>query len=474
MAKDIMNSNNTKALKSGVWYTAANVVMKGIGFITTPLFTRLLSQSDYGLYSNYSSWLSTFGVFSTLYLGTTFIRARYEFEKDFDGYISSVLTLSTLITLLWALIINLFPTLFSSLTQIEHRYLNIMVVYYLFYSAVDMFQARERYFYKYKASVFTSLLIAFSTAFLSVLLVVKLDNPLFGRIIGSAFPTVCVGIILYAYIIFHGKKVNFHYWIYALPICLPYIPHILSLTLLNSMDKMMITKICGATENALYSVAYSCGAIVTLLVTSLNTAFSPWLGEKLNSQEYTEINKVSKKYILLFTYLTSGIMLFTPEVLRIMGGEGYSNAMYVMPPVAFGCVCQFLYTLYVNVEQFNKKTIGMAIASIFAALSNYVLNSVFIPKYGYIAAAYTTLASFAILLFIHMILVRRMGLFSVYPIKTITLVLIFMCGYTILINYIYTNFVIRIVMIIVYFILSFILLFRNKTFVLNILKHRDQ
>ena len=39
-------SNNIKALRSGVWYIVANVIMKGIVFFTTPIFTRILSKDD--------------------------------------------------------------------------------------------------------------------------------------------------------------------------------------------------------------------------------------------------------------------------------------------------------------------------------------------------------------------------------------------------------------------------------------------
>ena len=45
-----------KALKSGVWYTISNLLVKSIVLITTPIFTRLLSKIDYGNYNNYVSW----------------------------------------------------------------------------------------------------------------------------------------------------------------------------------------------------------------------------------------------------------------------------------------------------------------------------------------------------------------------------------------------------------------------------------
>ncbi|MBQ9504828.1 MAG: oligosaccharide flippase family protein, partial [Lachnospiraceae bacterium] len=52
-----MNSD-AKALRSGVWYTLSNFLLQGIAFITTPIFTRLMTKSDFGSFSNYTAWLS--------------------------------------------------------------------------------------------------------------------------------------------------------------------------------------------------------------------------------------------------------------------------------------------------------------------------------------------------------------------------------------------------------------------------------
>ena len=430
-------NNNVKALKSGIWYTASNFLVKSIGFITTPIFTRLLTHDEFGLYNNFTSWTSTFTILVTLNLTSTFISARFEFEDDFDGYISSVMTMSFLSMALWTLAMNLFSGWFVSLTGVEHRYLNIMMAYLLFHTAIEMFQVRERYYFEYKISVLISMLIAVGGSLFSVILVLCMEDRLAGRIIGHSLPQIIIGMVLLIYIYYKGREINLAYWKYALPICAPFIPHLLSLTLLNSMDRIMITRICGAEDNALYSLAYNCGTIITLLITSLNTAFAPWLGEKLKEEKIPEIRRVSEKYILLFVFLACGIMLVVPEVLIVMGGRSYMEAMYVMPPVAFGCVCQFLYIMHVNIEQFKKKTVGMAIASVSAAGLNYILNALLIPQFGYIAAAYTTLASFMWLAFSHMFLVRRIGYADAYNRKMIALILLFMSVYTVLVNFLY-------------------------------------
>lgn len=313
-----------------------------------------------------------------------------------------------------------------------------------------------------------------SSSVLAVLLIIYMDNKLDGRIIGFAIPYIAMGLGLYIIIFLRGKKIKFDYWKYALPICLPFIPYLLSLTLLNSMDKMMITRICGPDQNALYSLAYSCGAVITLLITSLNTAFSPWLGEQLHVNNFEAIKKVSVKYVLLFVGLACGIMLIVPELLLIMGGHSYMEAIYVMPPIAFGCVCQFIYTMHVNIEQYKKKTVGMAIASISAAGLNYLLNMIFIPKYGYIAAAYTTLASFLWLMLIHMFLVYKIGYGGVYDRNKI-LKIVFCVGlYTAAVNFLYGNAILRYIVIASYSCVFVYFALKYKSIFLSFLRNKNK
>ncbi len=430
-------NNNTKALKSGIWYTISNFLTKSVGFLVTPIFTRLLTHEEFGLYNNYASWLGILTIIVTLYLESTFISARFEFEKSFDEYIFSVLGLSTISALLWLLLVNCFKSQFSELMGLDNIYINCMLVYLIFLPAVHMFQARERYYFQYKMTVFISMLVTVGTAVVSVLFVLSFNDRLKGRILGSAAPTIIIGIVLYYVLFRRGKRINIDYWKYALPICIPYIPHLLSLTILNSVDRIMINRICGSADNALYSLAYTCGSIITILITSMNSAFAPWLGEKLHERKEHEIRDFANIYIFVFCVASIGIMLASPEVLMILGGKTYQAAVYVMPPITCGCVFQFMYTMFVNIEQFNKKTVGMAIASMTAALLNYILNAIYIPRFGYVAAAYTTLVGFLFLLLAHMFLVSRIGFGHVYNYKFVIVTAVTMIAVTAMVNWLY-------------------------------------
>lgn len=413
-----------KVLKSGIWYSISSFITSSIGFITVPIFTRILSKEEFGMYNNYTSWLSILTVIITLKLNASLMSARYDHKDDFDGYILSLVALNFLCVCFWGAIFNIWASFFINFTHLDLMYINAMLVYLTFTPIIEFFQGRERFLFKYKISACLSSLMAISSSLLAVLLVLNMNDKLAGRIWGVIIPAVIIGGIVGIFFLKKGKHIKLKYWLYAIPICLPYIPHNLAGNLLNSMDRVMIERYCGSEYTAIYSLAYNCGMIITLLISSLNMAIVPWLGEMLYHKKYEDIRCKTKKYILVFCVGAVLLMLIAPEILYIMGGEPYMAAKYVITPVAMGCVCQFLYTLYVNVEQFNKKTVGMAVATMCAALINYFLNVLFIPIYGFLAAAYTTLIGFFALLLLHMYLVERIGIKNLYNNKLVVMVVI--------------------------------------------------
>lgn len=463
--------NNGIALKSGIWYTVSSVLIKCIAFISTPLFTRFLTKQEYGEYNNFLSWQSVIVIFVTLNLEASLISAKFEYKENFEKYVFSILFLSTISTAVWLLLANVFMHSISPFMDLDPLYINLILIYSGVYATINIYQAYERYTYRYKNTVIVAISVSISTTLLGLILVCIMKDGFYGRVLGFVLPNIIIGIVLYVAIARAGKSIDYTVWGYALKVCLPYIPHLLSLTVLNSIDRVMINKICGPEHLALYSVAYTCGSMVTVLISSMNGAFSPWLGDQLYKKDFASIRNISKIYIASFCYLAVGIMLLAPEVLYIMGGKSYMEAVYIMPPIAMGCVCQFIYTMFVNVEQFEKKTVGMAVASMMAALINFVLNAIFIPLFGYTAAAYTTLAGFLFLLIIHMLLVKKCGYAHVYDYRFVEYATVIMMLITLGINVLYKYAYVRIFTIIIYVVLFLLLILKNRAKVMAIIKN---
>ena len=126
----------------------------------------------------------------------------------------------------------------------------------------------------------------------------------------------------------------------------------------------------------------------------------------MDSKDKKTIRKNSKIYISVFMGLLAGVYLIAPELIWILGGEQYYEAKYVMPPVILACSFQFIYGMYVNIEIFAKQTFTISFGTLGAAMLNLYLNQWLIPRYGYIAAAYTTTVGYFVLLLFHYGIVR--------------------------------------------------------------------
>lgn len=462
----------SKAISSGIWFTISNFIVRSIGLITTPIFTRLLTKSEFGDFNNFATWTGILLVIVSLNLEASLIRARFDFEKDLDNYVFSMIALSTFSTCLWYAIALIFRGYLTSFLSMDFKYVTCMFLYLLTYPAINIFQTAERFQYKYKLTVALSMAVSISTSLLSVLLVYWFPDRLMGRTIGYVLPVFLIGIGLVIYCFQHRCKIKTSYWKYALPFTLPYIPHLLSMNLLSGLDRIMIKKYCGAEDLAIYSLAYTCGSLITILVSSINSAYSPWLGEKLAKKDYKEIRKLSIPYVASFWYMAGGTILIIPELLFLMGGSAYMEAKYVMPPVAASCILQFIYCMYVNVEQFEKKTNAMALASVFSVVINYVSNYIFIIRFGYIAAAYTTYASYFVLMLFHMLIVKKIGLSKVYHNKIIIMLAIGSLLLVSISNMLVENSIARYIVLLMYILAGVIVIYKNKEVAKRIINRR--
>jgi O-antigen/teichoic acid export membrane protein len=461
---------DNKLIKSSIWYILSGFLLKALGFITIPIYTRLLTKAEFGLFSNFSSWLSIFMIIGTLSLSSSLISARFDYGDDLDSYILSILALGSLITVTIYIVVRINIEYFQTLLSLDKFYIDFMFSYIIISQAILIFQNIQRFQYKYKESVFVNIFTSLGSVLLSFLLVVKLEDKFLGRTVGHYIPLIGINLFFYTRYLIKGKKIKIKYWKYALSICIPFVPHLLSLTVLSASDRTMITSIRGPSDTAMYSIAYSIGSIITILWSSINSAFSPWLGEKIHENKIKVVYNMSTMYVLIVAIPVVGIMLIAPEILLFMGGKKYVSAMYVMPPVMLGCLFQYAYTMYVNVEQFVKKTVGMAIASVSVAIINVSLNLLFIPIYGYIAAAYTTLISYGILFVFHYALVRKIGLYKLYNTKNIVFILIFAILITISVNILYSSELLRYGITVIYFLIILYYFLKNKRKIISLLK----
>mgnify|MGYP000836585003 FL=1 len=87
-------SLNKRAFTSGFFFILAQLFARGLTFAVTPIYSRLLTQAQYGIVRTYESWLLIAYTVMSLCLWRSVDVAKNDFEEDYNGYVSSVHTLS--------------------------------------------------------------------------------------------------------------------------------------------------------------------------------------------------------------------------------------------------------------------------------------------------------------------------------------------------------------------------------------------
>ena len=217
---------------------------------------------------------------------------------------------------------------------------------------------------------------------------------------------------------------NFEYWKFGLNYSLPIIPHGLAQIVLSSFDRIMIKTLVGYSQAGIYSLGCNIEQLVKITTTSIDTVWSPWFYEQMNSGNEKKIKKMSYVYIYGIFLLLTCLILVTPELVWFMGSKEYQDAKYIVIPLLSCTFFTFLYTLPATVEYYYQKTKMIAIGTIGAAILNIILNSVFIRFYGYQAAAYTTLVSYFAYFVFHYNIAKKIHGSQIYDTKFIMLFVI--------------------------------------------------
>lgn len=220
---------------------------------------------------------------------------------------------------------------------------------------------------------------------------------------------------LLSYIFYNKAKpsINKQYWKYAFNYSWPIVPHGISQVLLSQFDRIMIRSLVGITEVGLYSLPGSLKSILLIIVESLSTTWTTWVYEKLEKNNVEKIQYVSKLLMMIFVILTVGMLSLIPELIYILGGTAYNDSKYVAIPIIIEAFVIALYNIVVPIEYYTKKTHFIMLGTMLAGVLNVVLNYFCIKKYGYVAAAYTTLFAYLCYLLFHTLISYHLVKFNI-------------------------------------------------------------
>lgn len=455
---------DTNLKKAGAFYLVGTLFNKGIGFITIPIFTRILTVQDYGIVTTYNSWVSILSMVLSLALYMAVRASFIDYKDKTENFLAVILTF----TIAYGCCISgiILVVVYIVPMTIECGVVALCLLQSVAGALIENVSMFFMMNYRYKARTAIMVLPNLISTLIAIVVIKYLmsDSLYLGRIIPSAVVTLIFGIGVTGYIFLRtGIRFDKEYLSYGLKISTPLVLHGIALNILSQSDRSMITAIRNASETGIYGLIYNFSMIATVLTTALDGIWVPFFTEEMNSKEYGKINSFASKYIKLMTIVIVSVMLVAPEVVKILATQPYWAGISIIPPIVLSNFIIFLYTLYVNIEHYHKKTVFISLNTLIAASTNIVLNLFFIKYFGYIGAAYTTVASYLISFFLHYIYARKLNAI-LFPLTQVVFPMVLITVMTVLFYFFIDVWIIRWTVV---FAMIIVALFTEKEWILN-------
>lgn len=408
------NNENTEELiinkllqllsKDVLKYIPSKILPAIISVISIPVFTNLFPPSEYGIYS---LAMSTVNLISTITFGWIYdsiIRYYDEYtnEKESKNFFSNI-SILTIIIFSIVFLISLVITIFF-LDQIKPYKYIIAFSILMFYSLTLMSISKRILRASRKSGVYSFMTVLLSLGKLLFVILFYEKLSFLGVsiiILGTLLMEILIVLISF-YII--KPKININYFNkkfikeiarYGFPLMAASACY----WFLSVSDRYIIGIFRSTEEVGLYSISYNISSkSLTLVFSIISLAAFPLIVKAWNNhkKEYVEdlLSKIVKYYYILTVPIVSAIFIISPLLLEILASEKYLSGYIVMPWISLSILLRGVTTYLHYAWQLNKNTMSIFYLNLISAIVNIVINLIFVPKYGFIAAGISTFIAY--------------------------------------------------------------------------------
>lgn len=401
-----MQSSTSKILtlfKQSFAYSAGNLLNKLLLFLMIPLYANFIAPENLSLFEildpaeQFIFGITNLGIIQAFY--------RY-YTKDELAYTRTDIV-STILWLLMGISIIMFSLLFIFRDTLSEVLLpaNSFALYCYLLTVVSLF---IRYYYALGAGSLHITLKAQTFAMwkLAGTLLFVVYGYLFIALWGGGITRVFEGrLLMLAPVAIAGlwglrSYISFTFKPKLLKRLLKFsYPFILSLAaypILTYIDRWMLSELAGSAKTGIYGISYRFGMIPgMLLVQPFLKAWRPFI-YNYDDQDTQEVayKRILLYYTLVGAILWLGISTFSEELVKLITSRSYYSGHVIIPYIASSQLFYGLGWIVIAGLAVKERTFFIGFCTFMAALLNIVLNYYWIPEYGMLGAAYSTLAAF--------------------------------------------------------------------------------
>lgn len=395
---------NKSPIAVSFWYTMCNVLASGTAFVMTIILARLLSTEELGQVTDYQSWEGLISILITFTVwGGVCNVGLTKYSESRNKFIASLVSVSLVSCLLSFIIAVLFIDKLIIVLDFSSILIVSLFIEVMISIPTNVWLTKLRYDYNIKVFVILSMITSIAIPILNVTAIYFFkENKVEAKILSTILIELIIAIPILVLIYTRSKTIlNISYWKYILTFTTPLIPHYLSMQILNQSDRIMIGRLCDKSTEGIYGLAYSFSMMLNMVVSALNSSITPYIYKEMKNNQYNNIKKLCTYCVIIIGLIDIVVICFLPNVFMMLYPVEYASAINVIPVIAISVYFLFLYPLFSTIEFYYEETKYVSFASFISSVINIVLNYIFIPKFGYVAAGYTTLFCYMLLSIFH-------------------------------------------------------------------------
>lgn len=395
-------------------YTGSAILAQAISVLLVPVFTRNISQADFGLYSLMISVQSLLAIFSTAGIVSGLSRFYNEFE-DKNGVKNTALVFVIILGgLLSALSWFFGEALYNLIFGFSENGRLQLVVVMGSTALLSITSVYAAYFNMQDKAFLNSLInVGRSLLLLGFSLWLILYQQL--GVLGALMAQLCAyGIVAVVLLIMDRHRLRIKMSQDMLVPMLKYsvglIPGQISGWVYTLIDRYIIKLMLGLAPVAVYSMGYRLGMMMEPLFLypfkSIFTAFK--YREYKSPDAQAKIRLFFTYYVAIGWFVTLGIATFARAGILILSTEAYLEAAYIVPLVVFAYFLFGLGEFFSMGIHIANKTGVESVILFFAAGLSIALNFLLIPRFGIFGAAITTVISYMFMNVVHFYVGRKL------------------------------------------------------------------
>ncbi len=377
--------------------TLSNFATKILSFLLVPLYTNILTTSEYGTFDLISTTIGVLIPILTLNIQEALL--RFPLDNKYSN--ESLVTVGARYFLLsnGIVILGLIINSFLGVSSVLKDYSILFELVFISQSISGMLCSYARGMNDVADLSISSVLASISTIALNIVLLVVLKWGLTGYAIANTFgPLVQSFYLMFKLDIVNHldfknsfqseKKLMTAYSI-------PLIANSIAWWINNTSDKYVVVFFCGLSVNGIYSIASKIPSILNIFQSIFNQA---WLLSAVHEFDSKDKNgffsKTYDTYNCLMISLCSVILILNKIIARVIYSKDFYSAWiyssWLTIAIVFGSMSGFFLAI-ISVVKDTKK---ISQSTIISAITNLILNLIFTPLIGALGAAIATTISY--------------------------------------------------------------------------------